>query len=102
MQTLILNTRYKKTLKDLFEQYIPHHQVWAFGSRIQGKSHEGSDLDLIVINLQNPDQITKNLLTLSAAIKESELPILIDLLDWALIPDDFQTEIRENHLVFFP
>jgi hypothetical protein len=35
------------------------------------------------------------------AFNESDLPILVDILDWVLIPESFHTEIKRNHLILY-
>ena len=43
---LALPLRYRKQLKALLDEHVPGVEVWAYGSRVNGESHEGSDLDL--------------------------------------------------------
>ena len=93
---LDLQPRYLEILKDLFQQYIPNMQVWAYGSRVKHQAHQGSDLDLVVINPDNPDSPQVSLLGLRAAIEDSRIPILIDVIDWANIPESFQAEIKNS------
>lgn len=52
---LDLSEKHRKKLTDIFSIYIPHMAVLAYGSRVTGGGHEGSDLDLVVINPKNPD-----------------------------------------------
>lgn len=32
----------------LLGQHVPQAEVWAYGSRVNGGAHEGSDLDLVL------------------------------------------------------
>ncbi|HTA30255.1 MAG TPA: nucleotidyltransferase domain-containing protein [Candidatus Cybelea sp.] len=79
--------------------HAPEAEVWAFGSRVNGDGHEGSDLDLV---LRNPARLTepqKQLGALRDALSESNIPILVDVLDWARIPEHFRREIERHHVV---
>ena len=44
---LDLPRRYREKLEALLRQHVPGVEVWAYGSRVTGESHEGSDLDLV-------------------------------------------------------
>ena len=44
---LHLPQRYRRILEALLREHVPDAEVWAYGSRITGESHEGSDLDLV-------------------------------------------------------
>ncbi len=95
---LKLDPRYLKMLLGILEAYVPDMQVLAYGSRVNGRSHPGSDLDLVVMNPLDPKLFQKNLGALREALSESNLPIHVDVLDWARIPDDFQEEIKKNYV----
>ena len=43
---LALPRRYRDQLKALLSKHVPSVEVWAYGSRVNGRSHDGSDLDL--------------------------------------------------------
>jgi predicted nucleotidyltransferase len=86
-------------VRALLEEYFPKAEVLAFGSRVQGTGHEASDLDLVV---RRPDallEVTTNLAALREALIESNVPIRVDLLDWADIPPAFQREIERAYVV---
>jgi predicted nucleotidyltransferase len=83
-------------LLDILAQYAPDEEVWAYGSRVSGHAHEGSDLDLVI---RHPAQLSRpqnNLPRLRAAFIESNLPMLVDILDWARIPEPFRREIQRH------
>ncbi len=77
--------------------YAPNMIVWAYGSRTNGKAHEGSDLDLVLINPKDPTIPQENISGLRSAFSESNLPILVDVLDWARIPNTFQEAIKQHY-----
>ena len=45
---LSLKDEYLQELKDIFNRYCPKAEIWAYGSRLTGDCHSGSDLDLTV------------------------------------------------------
>lgn len=92
-----LNPEDLTLVKDILQTWVPEYLVWAYGSRVVGNSHEGSDLDLILIHPLHSNIPYENMAALRAAFAESNLPILIDILDWARIPKTFQEEIKEQH-----
>ena len=99
MRKLNLKPDHLRLLLDLLEAYAPEAEVWAYGSRVNGGGHEGSDLDLVVRNPAHIDQPQRKLYLLRDALDESNLPMLVDVLDWARIPEDFRREIERRHFV---
>ena len=96
MAMLDLRPEWLEVVRQLLAAHLPDAEVWAYGSRVQGTAHEGSDLDLVV---RNPNDLSKpqpDLSPLKEALRESRLPILVDILDWALIPESFQNEIMRG------
>ena len=49
---LDLPHHYRQHLELLLRKHLPTVEVWAYGSRVKGQSHDGSDLDLV---LRSPD-----------------------------------------------
>jgi predicted nucleotidyltransferase len=94
---LILPERYWQQLTPLLRQYAPQAEVLAYGSRVSGNCHDTSDLDLVLRNPDAPEQRQENLAALRQAVSESNIPILVDLMDWALIPQSFRDEISRRH-----
>lgn len=45
---LRLKLRHRRMLEDILHAHVPEVEVWAYGSRISGRSHDGSDLDLVL------------------------------------------------------
>ena len=99
MPKLDLPPAYRRMLIELLATHAPDAEVWAYGSRVNGQAHEGSDLDLVV---RNPDRLAApqtRLHLLRDALTESDLPILVEVLDWARIPEDMRREIARQHVV---
>jgi predicted nucleotidyltransferase len=99
MPTLDLQPRHLSALLELLRENAPDAEVWAYGSRATHTAHETSDLDLVLRNPERLDEPQKNLHRLRDALAESNLPILVDILDWARIPDDFRREIERQPVV---
>ncbi len=86
-------------VKAILKQHVPEREVWAYGSRVNGKGHDASDLDLVIRNpseLQNP---IENLAELKQAFIDSNLPFLVDLMDWSGLPLHFREEIKKRHVL---
>lgn len=96
--TLDLPAKYLQQVLELLREYAPGAEVWAYGSRVNGGGHEASDLDLVLRNPADPWQETPSRGTLKEAFIESNLPIHVDVMDWARIPEGFRREIEEAHV----
>jgi predicted nucleotidyltransferase len=92
---LTLDHKYLALVKEILMKHIPDKTVWVYGSRIKDSAHEGSDLDLVIMNDISNEQIS----SLRSAFSESNLPILVDLMSWSEIPNEFRNEIEETHEV---
>ncbi len=96
-----LKPQYLEELRTILQRHVPDASVWAFGSRVGAApenitAEPGSDLDLVI---RFPDQTGLTLGRLREALRESNIPILVDVLDWERIPEGFRDEIRRNHEV---
>jgi predicted nucleotidyltransferase len=102
MPTLDLQPRHLRVVLDLLRQNVPDAEVWAYGSRVNQTAHETSDLDLVIRNPERLDAPFKNLHRLRDAFSESNLPIFVEVQDWARIPEDFRREIQRQPVVTLP
>jgi len=96
MAKLDLRPEWLETVRQLVALHLPDAEVIAYGSRVNGTCHGGSDLDLVA---RNPGDSTKPLVGLTGlrqAFTESNLPILVDLMDWARIPESFRRQIEQS------
>ena len=95
---LDLPCRYRDQLKALLREHVPDVEVWAYGSRVNGESHAGSDLDLV---LRSPtlEPLGGEYLDLTEALAESNIPILVQVHDWARLPESFHREIERDYVV---
>ena len=48
MNNLFIDKKDLNILKNILKDFCPNSEVYAYGSRINGKAHEGSDLDLTI------------------------------------------------------
>ena len=97
MSSLKLNKKHAEELKSILRKQVPHEEVWAYGSRVNGTAHEGSDLDIVIRHPGDLDRRQEALFDIREAITESNIPISVDVLDWAVIPETFRREIEKNY-----
>lgn len=93
-----LNSKYTSMLNQIFDAYCKNAEIWAYGSRMNGDCHDGSDLDLVVINFGEKG---KNLGELKQLINDSDIPILVDISEFDKLPPSFQNEIKRNSEIFY-
>ncbi len=96
---LDLGERYLDMVRAILSQHVADHDVWAYGSRVTGGAFEASDLDLVVRHPADPRQSCAKLFDLRDAFVESNLPIRVDVMDWARIPETFRREIERGYVV---
>ena len=98
---MLLREKDKQALIQIFTSINKPFEVWAYGSRVNGTAHNGSDLDL-VIRGQNLKALEPNdYFVLIEKIRESNIPILVELRDWARLPNSFHVNIEKKHEVLF-
>ena len=96
-----LRNKDKQTLLSIFSSVDIPIEVWAYGSRVNGTVHEGSDLDL-AIKSGDGHPLPVNVYTnLVEKIRDSNIPILVELFDWARLPESFHHNIEQNHEVLY-
>ena len=97
-----LREKDRAAICELAQTHLPKgSEIWAYGSRVKGTHHDCSDLDLVV---HFPPELDKlNSLTLLdnfiEALKESNIPIIVQALTWNSIPEHFQAGILERYEV---
>ena len=89
-----LDGKYLQIVKDILRRHVPECKVLVFGSRVTGTAHKYSDLDLAIVCDEPIDW--RRLESLKDAFSESDLPIMVDVLDWHTLPESFQTIVK-NH-----
>jgi predicted nucleotidyltransferase len=89
---LDLRPEHLNVVCQILRQYIPEHEVRAFGSRAGGRPKPFSDLDLLALSRQPIEPLRWALL--HEAFAESDLPFKVDLIDWSTA----DTRLRERLL----
>ena len=98
---MLLRTKDKDRLIAIFESAGTPIEVWAYGSRVTGEAHDGSDLDL-VIRTPNLEKLSFRIFSdLNEKIQESNIPIIVELFDWARLPASFHKNIEKHHEVLY-
>jgi predicted nucleotidyltransferase len=98
----MLESRHLRLLQELLAKHVPGAEVRAFGSRVKGNAHEGSDLDLLLCNPAVPGQPVPGLPGLVNALQASALPMLVDVHDACRMPPAFLEEINQCSVLLQP
>ena len=96
---LHLSARHRACIEALLHKHLPGVEVWAYGSRVDGRSHDGSDLDLVLRGPCLRKIEGSRLADLMNALRDSTIPFLVEMHDWARLPDGFHLEIERRHVV---
>ena len=94
-----LEDRHRKILENLFQKHLPGVEVWAYGSRVNGESHDGSDLDLVLRGPGLKKISASQSLDIRTALTESNIPFLVEARDWTKLPKSFHEEIKKNYYI---
>jgi len=95
---LNIKPKYLEELKDIFENYCPKAEIWAYGSRVKNDCHSGSDLDLVVKSFNDEK---KYLYELRQLLNDSNIPFLIDINEFDKLSQAFQDEILKEYVRVF-
>ncbi|MDR1141292.1 MAG: nucleotidyltransferase domain-containing protein, partial [Planctomycetaceae bacterium] len=98
---MLIREKDHRILLQIFGEITEPVEVLAYGSRVTGDAHDGSDLDLVIRRLDGQPVSTGIFETLIEKIRDSNIPILVDLHDWALLPENFHRQIEKQHEVLF-
>ncbi len=96
---LHLQPKHRQMLESLLCKHLPEVEVWAYGSRVTGRSHDGSDLDLVLRSPGLGKIPVGQLGDFEEAVRESNIPFLVEARDWARLPERFHREIERGHVV---
>ena len=96
---LVLPMRYLREVERILQMVVPDVEVWAYGSRVTGTAYEASDLDLVLRPPGREPVPAGQLGALISAFQESNIPIIVDVHDWALIPESFHRAILADYLI---
>jgi len=82
------------TVKTILRDRVPDCKVIAFGSRVTGTAEKFSDLDLALVSESTMDW--RRIESIKDAFSESDLPIMVDVLDWNTLSESFRAIITER------
>ena len=98
MGNIIIDDTSLAELTRIFEMLCPKSIIWAFGSRIDGSAHPGSDLDLAIVDYGQKDT---DYIELKETLTQSNIPFLIDIFGFNKLPESFRREIKRNYVVLY-
>ncbi|OYU85259.1 MAG: hypothetical protein CFE24_02865 [Flavobacterium sp. BFFFF2] len=98
---MIIREKDKNRLIAIFSKVDTQMEVWAYGSRVNGQAHDGSDLDLVIRTPTSQKLPIDQYLQLIEEIQESNIPIVVELFDWSRLPQSFHKNIEAQHEVLF-
>ena len=98
LSQLDLPAKHVATLLALLKAYTPDAQAWAYGSRVMGQAHEGSDVDIVLRHKTDLSRPVQGLESLVIAIQESNIPILVDVHQWSSLPISFHDNIENAYV----
>lgn len=87
-------------LTTIIDAHIPNAEVWAFGSRINGHHHRGSDLDVVIISPPILSLVQKA--HLREELSESDLPWAVDIVEWGRCSAAFRAIIQAQYQIIMP
>ena len=98
---MLIRDKDKQSLIEIFSSVEIPIEVWAYGSRVNGIAYSGSDLDLVVRSPDLEKLPVDVIKRLNEKIQFSNIPIVVELFDWARLPESFHKNINNQHEVLF-
>jgi predicted nucleotidyltransferase len=90
-----LDEKYLDEIRWILTGKVPDCEVRAFGSRLEGKAKKFSDLDLVLVGGEKLNW--RRIELLKDAFSSSDIPIIVDVIDWHAISDEFRAIIENNY-----
>ena len=97
---MLLHPKHVKIVQEILSRHVPHTRVVVFGSRVKGTKKEYADLDLCIMTKQ--PLALETLANLREDFSESDLPMRVDIVDWATTDPEFKKIIEANAEDIFP
>jgi len=91
-----LDIKYLNLIKDIIKRNIDC-EIRVFGSRVKSMNAKFSDLDIALVSDSVIDE--KILYKIREEISLSDIPIMVDIIDWNTTQEFFQKIILENYEV---
>lgn len=92
-----IEEQYLDEIRRILAEHVPDCEVRAFGSRIEGTSREFSDLDLVLVGSEKLDW--RKIESLKDAFSASDIPIIVDVVDFNAISDRFRKITEKNYKI---
>ena len=96
---LLIEPRHRSILEALLLEHLSGVEVWAYGSRVNGRGHDGSDLDIVLRTHDLRSLPADQLRGFENAVRDSTIPFLVEVHDWAHLPERFHNEIKRDYVV---
>ena len=97
---MLIREKDKKNIIELASKSIKtSSEIWAFGSRVNGDAHDMSDLDLVIVPSDDGRLNINELVDFKDSLRESNIPIIVQVMDWGRIPQSFHDNILKNYEV---
>jgi predicted nucleotidyltransferase len=84
-------------IRRILANHVPDCDVRVFGSRIEGKARDFSDIDLVLVGSEKLNW--RRIERLKDAFASSDIPVTVDVVDWHAISDEFRAIIEKNYEV---
>ena len=93
-----LVVKHRQALEALLRTHLPGVEAWAYGSRVSERSHEGSDLDLVLRGRDLNEIPSDSPAGFREAECDSNVPFPVEAHDWARLPPTFRREIEREYV----
>ena len=81
-----------ETVRSILMAQVPGVEVRVFGSRVLGTAREHADLDLALVSGKPLEW--REIEALKDAFADSDLPFMVDILDWNTLSESFRSAIE--------
>ncbi len=90
-----IEEKYLAEIRRILSEHVSDCEVRVFGSRLEHKAHDFSDLDLVLVGSEKLNW--RRIELLKDAFASSNIPMTVDVIDWYAISDDFRAIIENNY-----
>jgi predicted nucleotidyltransferase len=90
-----IEEKYLAEIRRILGEHVSDCEVRAFGSRLEHKAHDFSDLDLVLVGSEKLSW--RRIELFKDAFASSNIPMTVDVIDWYAISDDFRAIIENNY-----
>ncbi len=92
-----IQEKYLAQIKRILNTHVPEFEARAYGSRVNGSAEEYSDLDLAIVGDGPIDW--RKIAVLKNAFSESDLPFIVDVVDWHSLSPEFIKIVEQGYEV---